>query len=92
MKVPVFGNSPSPAIAIYGRQAAELGQEEHGSRVKQFVFRNFYVDDGLTSVPSVGEAIELLSGARNMLAESNVQLHKIASNVSEIMNAFPPEE
>ncbi|KAK7901877.1 hypothetical protein WMY93_018646 [Mugilogobius chulae] len=93
MKVPVFGNSPSPAIAIYGlRKAAELGQEEHGSSAKEFVFRNFYVDDGLTSVSSESEAIELLTSARNMLAESNIRLHKIASNASQVMNAFPQEE
>lgn len=93
MKVPVFGNSPSPAIAIYGlRQAAELGQEEHGSNAKQFIFRNFYVDDGLASVSSESEAIKLLTGARHMLAESNIRLHKIASNASQVMNAFPPEE
>ncbi|KAK7919305.1 hypothetical protein WMY93_010589 [Mugilogobius chulae] len=93
MKVPVFGNSPSPAIAIYGlRKAAELGQEEHGSSAKEFVFRNFYVGDGLTSVSSESEAIELLTSARNMLAESNIRLHKIASNASQVMNAFPQEE
>lgn len=27
-----------------------------------------------------------------MMAESNIRLHKIASNVSHVMNAFPPEE
>nr|XP_049576325.1 uncharacterized protein LOC125968877 [Syngnathus scovelli] len=78
MKVPVFGNSPSPAIAIYGlRRAAELGEEEHGSKTKAFVFRNFYVDE---------------EDARRMLAEANIRLHKIASNVGRVMNAFPPEE
>lgn len=42
MKVHVFGNSPSPAMAIYGlRRAAELGEKEHGSDAKQFVLRNF---------------------------------------------------
>lgn len=93
MKVPVFGNSPSPAIAIYGlRRAAELGEEEHGSVTKQFVFRNFYVDDGLVSLSSKSEAIDLLKGARKMLSESNIRLHKIASNVSQVINAFPPEE
>lgn len=46
----LFGNSPSPAVAIYGlRRAALQGQEEHGMEAKQFVIRNFYVDDGLAS-------------------------------------------
>ena len=50
MTVHVFGNSSSPAVAIYGlRRAALQGQEEHGIEAKQFVIRNFYVDDGLAS-------------------------------------------
>lgn len=93
MKVHVFGNSPSPAAAIYGlRRAAELGEEEHGSDAKQFVLRNFYVDDGLTSLSSEGEAIDLLKRTRNMMAESNIRLHKIASNSNHVMDAFLPEE
>lgn len=51
MTVHVFGNSPSPALATYGmRRAAEHGETEHGKDAKHFVFRNFYVDDGLASV------------------------------------------
>lgn len=87
MKMHVFGNSPSPAVAIYGlRRAAELGEEEHGSDTKQIIFRNFYVDDGLTSVSSEKEAIELLQHVRMMMAESNIRLHKIAS-VTQVTNA-----
>ncbi|KAI3360343.1 hypothetical protein L3Q82_014660 [Scortum barcoo] len=51
MTVHVFGNSPSPAVATYGlRKAAEHGEPEHGTDAKHFIFRNFYVDDGLASV------------------------------------------
>lgn len=47
MKVHVFGNSPSPAVAIYCmRRAAQTGEKEHGSDARQFVERQFYVDDG----------------------------------------------
>lgn len=59
MKVHVFGNSPSPAVAIYCmRRAAEKGEEEHGSDVC-LIERQFYVDDGLTSVPTCEEAVDL---------------------------------
>lgn len=54
--------------------------------------RNFYVDDGLTSVPTEKEAIDLLKKTQNMLAASNLKLHKIASNSSEVMKAFAPED
>lgn len=55
--VHVFGNSPSPAVAIYSlRRAAQEGHKEHGKNAKQFVMRNFYVDDGLTSLPTAEKA------------------------------------
>ncbi|XP_026010486.1 uncharacterized protein LOC113013640 [Astatotilapia calliptera] len=93
MKVHVFGNSPSPAVAIYCmRQAAQQGEREHGSDARQFVERQFYVDDGLTSVATPEEAINLLTRTQNMLAESNLRLHKVASNCSQVMEAFPVED
>ncbi|TWW78623.1 hypothetical protein D4764_11G0007440 [Takifugu flavidus] len=93
MKVHVFGNSPSPAVAIYCmRRAAETGEEEHGSDARQFVERQFYVDDGLTSVPTCKEAVNLLTRTKEMLAESNLRLHKVASNKKEVMEAFSPED
>ncbi|XP_036952751.1 uncharacterized protein LOC119018863 isoform X1 [Acanthopagrus latus] len=93
MKVHVFGNSPSPAVAIYCmRRAAESGEKEHGSEARQFVERQFYVDDGLTSVATPEEAIDLLTRTRKMLAESNLRLHKVASNSCQVMEAFPAED
>lgn len=93
MTVHVFGNSPSPAVAICGlRWAAQKGQEEHGTDAKQFVMRNFYVDDGVASFSTVDEAINVLKRIREMLAESNIMLHNIASNSSTVMDAFPSED
>ncbi|XP_013856435.1 uncharacterized protein LOC106512341 [Austrofundulus limnaeus] len=93
MKVHVFGNSPSPAVAIYCmRRAAQQGEQEHGSDARQFVERQFYVDDGLTSVATPEEAVDLLLRTKNMLAESNLRLHKVASNCSQVMEAFPTED
>ncbi|XP_061910680.1 uncharacterized protein LOC133654376 [Entelurus aequoreus] len=93
MTVHVFGNSPSPAVAIYGlRRAAEEGEREHGTDAKQFIMRNFYVDDGLESFSNAEETITVLSNAREMLAESSIRLHKIASNSNTVLDAFPPED
>lgn len=90
MKVHVFGNQPSPAVVIYGlRRAALHGKEEFGEDAKQFIHRFFYVDDGLKSLPSATEAINLLKAAQDMLAVSNLRLHKIASNCPVVMQAFP---
>ncbi|KAK2895109.1 hypothetical protein Q8A73_014597 [Channa argus] len=51
--------------------------------------RDFYVDDGLKSLPSVDKAIHLLKATQEMLAISNLRLHKIASNSPLVMQAFP---
>lgn len=93
MKVHVFGNSPSPAVAIYGlHRAAQHGELEFGKDARAFVERNFYVDDGLKSVPTAVEAVGLLKRTQEMLASSNLRLHKIASNSPDVMNAFPVED
>lgn len=93
MKVHVFGNSPSPAVAIYGlRHAAQHGASEYGADAEHFVERDFYVDDGLKSLPSAAEAIDLLQRTQEMLAVSNLRLHKIASNDPKDLEAFLPED
>ncbi|XP_077137605.1 uncharacterized protein LOC143803713 [Ranitomeya variabilis] len=61
MKVHVFGNSPSPAVATYGlRRTASDGAAEFGNDAQQFVEKDFYMDDGLKSMPTAEEAIDLL--------------------------------
>ncbi|KAM9320270.1 uncharacterized protein PAF06_004771 [Gastrophryne carolinensis] len=83
MKVHVFGNSPSPAVATYGlRRTALSGEKEYGTDARHFIERDFYVDDGLKSLPTEEEAIDLLQRTQGMLSEANLRLHKIASNNS----------
>ncbi|XP_077508402.1 uncharacterized protein LOC144119726 [Amblyomma americanum] len=66
MKVHVFGNSPSPAVATYGlRRTAREGEEEFGSDVRQFIERDFYVDDGLKSLSKDKAVISLIRRTRN---------------------------
>ncbi len=90
MKIHLFGNCPSPAVAIYGlkRTAAE-GHKEYSDQARLFVDRHFYISDGLQSFPSVSKAVEVLEKSQDMLAQSNLRLHKIASYSSDVMKAFP---
>ncbi|XP_033115696.1 uncharacterized protein LOC117115919 [Anneissia japonica] len=93
MKVHIFGNRPSPAVATLGlRRTAKEGESEFGSDARAFVESNFYVDDGLKSFASAREAVDLLTRTRNMLATANIKLHKIASNDKEVMAAFAPSD
>ncbi|KAK3730902.1 hypothetical protein QZH41_012617 [Actinostola sp. cb2023] len=87
----VFNSSAeSKAVATFGlRKTAADGDEEFGTDVTKFVHRNFSVDDGLTSLPTAQQAIDLVSGAQAALATSNLRLHKLVSNNVEVMEAFP---
>lgn len=65
--VHIFGNTSSPAVAIFGlRKAAELYSEQHGDNqkcfylAKRFIQRNFYVDDALGCANSVDDAVGIL--------------------------------
>ena len=90
MCVHVFGNSPSPAVATYGLRKAVNGADED---VKNYVERNFYVDDGLASCKTPEEAINLVKKTQRALMDGgNIKLHKIASNKQEVMEAFPQED
>lgn len=93
MQVHVFGNSPSPSVAIYGlRRAIHEGAHKYGAETVLFVERHFYVDDGLISVATDAEAISLLQRTQASLNESNLRLHKFASNSEAVLQAFAPED
>ncbi|XP_063404523.1 uncharacterized protein LOC134687988 [Mytilus trossulus] len=92
MCVHVFGNTPSPAIATYGlRKCVENEPTEND--VKEYVNRNFYVDDGLVNFTNEEEAVSVLKRTQQSLLENGkLKLHKIASNSEKVMNAFNPDE
>lgn len=91
--VHVFVNSPSPAVAIFGlRKAAIYSEKDCGAEARHFVEQNFYVDDGLESVPPEQQAVFLLCNTQDMLALLNRRLHKIASNKKGVMGAFSSED
>ena len=93
MNVHLFGNGPSPAVATFGlRKTASDGEEEFGKAAMNFVHRNFYVDDGLTSLPTAAQAIDLVTTTQAMLATANLRLHKVVSNSVEVMEAFSNED
>ena len=93
MNVHLFGNGPSPAVATFGlRKTAADGEEKFGKAASNFVHRNFYVDDGLASLPTAKQAVDLVTAAQRMLATANLRLHKVVSNSVEVMEAFPAED
>ena len=53
---------------------------------------NFYVDDGLASLPTAKEAIKLVTSAQHALASSNIRLHKVVSNSVDVMETLSTED
>ena len=93
MTVHLFGNTSSPAVATFSlRKTADDGEEEFGHAAKEFVYNDFYVDDGLTSCSTTEEAVDLIKQTQAMLATANIRLYKIASNAVEVMKALPQED
>lgn len=66
MKVHLFGAAASPGCANYGRKYFAKSQEELQPAASFFVQNDFYVDDGLTSVETEEEAIQLIHDAQSM--------------------------
>ena len=85
----VFGNSPSPAVATY---CLRKTVEDADSDVFDFVKNNFYVDDGLISLPDADDIISLMKRTQSCLKTANLRLHKIVSNNKHVMKSFPEED
>lgn len=64
MAVHLFGATSSPGCANFGLKYLAQQHKVNHPLAAEFVERNFYVDDGLTSVRSVDEAKELIVDAQ----------------------------
>ena len=92
MTVHLFGASSSPGCANFGlRYLAEQHSETYPSASK-FIKGNFYVDDGVISVPSTEEAIQLVKDSRDLCQKGNIRLHKFVSNNRTVLENIPISE
>lgn len=90
MKVHVFGNTSSPRVAMYRLQKI-FENADHD--VKSYGYKDFYVDYGITSVPTSYEAVNLLKKTQSVLYyQGKIRLHKIASNSINVITQFPLED
>lgn len=92
MTVHLFGAVSSPSVATYGLRKIAADQKENFPAAANFVYRDFYVDDGVTSVSSKEEAIELIQGAISLCKTGNLRLHKFICNSPEVMSVIPNSE
>ena len=74
------------------RRAADDGEEEFGTDAAAFIRKDFYVADGLKSVSTVPEAIQLIKASQAICSKACLRLHKIVSNKKEVLEAFPVDD
>lgn len=90
MNIHLFGAASSPGVANFClHQTAEAHRHEFGDNPPDFLLRDFYLDDGLKSVPTVEQAHQLTKCSQAMCASDNLRLHKFASNCKEVLEALP---
>jgi hypothetical protein len=92
MTVHLFGATSSPNCAKFGLRTIASDHGGSSPRAQQFILRDFYVDDGLTSVNSESEAKDLLRKTQTICAKGNLKLHKIISNRIKVLEAVAPED
>lgn len=76
-----------PRVATFGlRKVATEAEPDFGQDVCGFVERNFYVDDGLTSLLTPEAATDMIRRTQEaLMTHGNLRLHKIASNKPSVM-------
>ena len=91
MKVHLFGAASSPGCANYGLKYLAESFSTQFPDASDFIKKEFYVDDGLTSLESIDEAKILMKHAKEICASGGLRLHKFVSNVPEVLNSTSDE-
>lgn len=89
MKVHLFGATSSPGCANYGLKHIAKENECIYPVGSKFITTDFYVDDGVTSVASTEEAVQLAREARQLCASGGLRLHKFVSNDRVVLDSIP---
>ena len=55
----------------------------------KFFHKNFYLDDGLMSVESESEAVQLVSASRKLCQDSRLRLHEFITNSRKVLETVP---
>ena len=84
----IFGCVSSPAVCTIGLKYC-AGQLPAQDEAREYLEKNFYVDDGLFSTDSPTSAIEILSKTTSLLKSYGMKLHKIVSNSPTVLEKFP---
>ena len=83
----LFGAASSLGRANYGLKFLAKTNEEQFAKASSFIYRNFYVDDELTSVETESEAIQLIHDVQHLCSNGGLHLHKFISNNKNVIES-----
>ena len=90
MTVHLFGGTWSPSCCTYAlRRVAKDNAGSCSPATLETITQNFYVDDCLKSMPTVSEAINLVSELKMLAAEGGFNLTKWTSNSPDVISKVP---
>ena len=90
MTLHLYGATLSPGCANFTLKPTTNDFEKgFGAATARFLRNDFYVDDGLKSVPAVADAVKLIVQAKNMRSKGGFPLHKFVSNTKEVNKGIP---
>ena len=92
MTAHLFGAVSSPACASFGLRRVASEFPECGPDVLNFITTDFYVDDGLKSVRSEEEAVDLVTRTVEVCRRRGIRLHKFTSNSETLLESLPASE
>ena len=93
MTAHLFGGVWSPSAANYALRRTATDQAENFHEVTvQTVKENFYMDDGLKSLRSEQDAIELVQELCSLLKRGGFRLTKWVSNSKQVMESIPEDD
>ena len=92
MNVHLFGAKSSPAVInFYLPKTAKVERAHCGDAAANFLQRDFYVDDGLKSVPTVPEAVKLIESSQAICA-ATLRLHKFTCDRKDFLQALATDD
>ena len=88
----VFGNAGSPCVAIFAIKEHARKFRQQYPDAAETIISSTLVDDNLDSRNSEDEALKVLSQLRQLLSLMDMNIKKIVSNSSRVMQNTPEDE
>lgn len=92
MAVHLFGAIYSPGVAAFGLCELVKDYRAISTAAARFLDKDFYVDDGVTSVAPYVEAKELIKAATPICSKGNIRLHMFLCNDKEVLTTVVESE